>query len=264
MKKKNTQGHRELRVLIVDDEVLAREGLRDLLGLEPDIHIVGECIDGVEAIAALRTKKLDIVFLDIQIPEFSGFDVVREVGPALMPLVIFVTAYDEFAIRAFDVSALDYLLKPVDPGRFKIALGRARSICEAKNTVAVNQKLVQLLGDIKAGSAYLERLPVKSSGKITLLNAREIDWIDAEGDYVCVNMLGKKHLIRGKISEMEQRLDPKQFARIHRSIIVNIDRIKILEPLFYGEYAVRLHNGTKLTLSRTYREKLFALLNPAS
>jgi len=264
MKKKSEKGHRELSVLIVDDESLAREGLRELLEAEADIHIVGECIDGVDAIDALRAKKPDIVFLDIQMPEFSGFDVIREVGPELMPLVIFVTAYDEFAIRAFDVSALDYLLKPVDPERFKIALDRARSIRESKDTLAVNQKLVQLLEDIKAGSSYMERLPVKSSGKITLLNAREIDWIDAEGDYVCVNMQGKKHLIRGKISEMEQRLDPKQFARIHRSIIVNIDRIKELEPLFYGEYAVKLHNGTKLTLSRTYREKLFALLNPAT
>ncbi len=263
MKKKSEGGHRELRVLIVDDESLARDGLRELLEAESDIHIVGECADGVEAIAALRAKKPDIVFLDIQMPELSGFDVVREVGPALMPLVIFVTAYDEFAIRAFDVSALDYLLKPVDPGRFKIALTRARSIRESKDTLAVNQKLVQLLEDIKAGSAYLDRLPMRSSGKITLLNVREIDWIDAEGDYICVNMQGKKHLIRGKISEMEQRLDPKQFARIHRSIIVNIARIKELEPLFYGEYAVKLHNGTKLTLSRTYREKLFALLNPA-
>jgi two-component system LytT family response regulator len=263
MKRKNAKGHRELSVLIVDDELLAREGLRELLVAEPNIHIIGECIDGVEAMEALRAKKPDIVFLDIQMPEVSGFDVVREVGPELMPLVIFVTAYDEFAIRAFDVSALDYLLKPIDPQRFKIALDRARSVCEAKNTLAVSKNLVRLLEDMKIGSGYLERLPVKSSGKITLLNTREIDWIDAEGDYVCVNMLGKKHLIRGRISEMEQRLDPKQFARIHRSIIVNIDRIKELEPLFYGEYSVKLHNGTKLTLSRTYREKLFALLNPA-
>lgn len=250
----------KLRVLIVDDETLAREGLRDLLTADADVELIGECADGFEAIEHIRTQKPDVVFLDIQMPELNGFDVVREVGPDRMPIVIFVTAYDEFAIQAFDIHALDYVLKPVDPERFNIALGRARSVLEAKSNVKLNQKLVQLLEGMNSGSGYLERVSVKSAGKVSFIKAQEIDWIDADGDYVCVNALGKKHLIRGKISDLQQRLDPKRFARIHRSIIVNIERIQELEPLFYGEYSVKLNNGTKLTLSRSYREQLFALL----
>ncbi len=250
-----------LRVVIVDDESLARDGLRELLSADAEIEIVEECADGFEAVEALRSARPDIVFLDIQMPELNGFDVVREVGAERMPVVIFITAYDEFALRAFDVNALDYLLKPVDPKRFRIALDRARSVIEARSTLMVNQKLVRLLEDMKVGSGFLDRLSVKSSGKITFIKTKDIDWIDADGDYVCVNAQGKKHLIRGRISDLQQRLDPRQFARIHRSIIVNIERIQELEPLFYGEYTVKLHNGSKLTLSRSYREKLFSLLN---
>jgi two-component system LytT family response regulator len=253
-----------IRVLIVDDEPLARHGLRELLNVDHAIEVIGECEDGFQAIEMIRSSKPDLVFLDIQMPELDGFGVIKKVGPEKMPMVIFVTAYDEFAIRAFDVHALDYLLKPMDPVRFRIALDRARSAIETKSSLSLNKKLVSLLEDIKSETGFLDRLAVKTSGKITFLKTVDIDWIDADGDYVCVNVRGNKHLMRGKISELETKLDPKHFARIHRSTIVNIERIKEVEPLFYGEYSVLLHTGTKLTLSRSYREKLFALLHHSS
>lgn len=250
----------QLRILIVDDEPLARDGLKELLGGLPDVSIIGESGDGVQALEAISSKSPNLVFLDVQMPGMDGFGVIKEIGAEQMPMVIFVTAYDEFAVKAFEVHALDYLLKPVDPERFTMALDRARASIEHRNTSALTTKLMSLLEDIGGAQKYLERITIKNDGKITFINTRDVDWIEAEGDYVCLHASGKKQLIRGKIGELEEKLDPKAFVRIHRSTIVNIDRIKELQPLFYGEYSLSLHNGTKLTVSRSYRQKLLELL----
>jgi two-component system LytT family response regulator len=254
---------KHISVVIVDDEPLAREGIRQLLAPHDDIEIVGEANDGVQAVELIEAKNPDLVFLDIQMPELDGFGVVKEIGAANMPEVIFVTAFDEFALRAFEVHALDYLLKPIDPERFAEAVVRAKIHIETRDSTAMSEKLVQLLKDIPSRRQYLQRLAIKSTGKVIFVNTSDIDWIEANGDYVLVHSQGKKNLLREKISELSGKLDPNHFARIHRSTIVNINRINNLEPMFYGDYAVHLHNGTKLTLSRSYRDKLFSLLHLA-
>lgn len=260
----------KIRALIVDDEPLAREGIRQLLASHDDVEIVGEANDGVHAVELIvrrtpyaEAKKPDLVFLDIQMPELDGFGVVKEIGADKMPEVIFVTAFDEFALRAFEVHALDYLLKPIDPERFAEAVNRAKSHIAMCDSTAMSEKLVQLLKGIPASRQYLQRLAVKSTGKVSFVNASDIDWIEANGDYVWIHSQGKKNLLREKISELSGKLDPNHFARIHRSTIVNINRINNLEPMFYGDYAVHLHSGAKLTLSRSHRDKLFSLLHLA-
>ena len=251
----------KIRTLIVDDEPLAREGIGQLLIEQKDIEVIGEAKDGIHAVELIEEKKPDLVFLDIQMPELDGFGVVKKIGAEKMPTVIFVTAFDEFALRAFEIHALDYLLKPIDPERFTEALGHAKLQLALRSSTAVNENLLQLLKDISRPKRYLERLAIKSTGKVSFVNTSDIDWVDANGDYVWIHSQGKKTLQREKIGELITKLDPNHFARIHRSTIVNINRIKDLEPLFYGDYAVNLQDGTKLTLSRSYRDKLFALLN---
>ena len=250
-----------LQVVIVDDEPLARDGLAELLAGEQDVRIVAACGDGVQAVETIRTKRPDLVFLDVQMPGMDGFDVIAEIGAEQMPAVIFVTAYDEYAVKAFEVQALDYLLKPLDAERFRTALDRARAAIRLGNPPALAARLLNLLEEIGAGKKYLERISIRSDGRITFVKTRDVDWISAEGDYVCVHASGTKQQIRGKIGVFEEQLDPAAFVRIHRSTIVNIDRIKELQPLFYGEYSLSLHNGTKLTVSRSYREKLLGLLD---
>ena len=250
-----------LRALIVDDEPLAREGIRDLLEKLGGIEVVGECADGVQAVETIRTGRPDLVFLDIQMPEVSGFDVIEQIGVKAMPAVIFVTAYDEHALRAFKVHALDYLLKPVDPERLALAVERGRTYLAGLHKDEVAGKLEQLLEDLHGGRRYLERIMVRAPGRITFLNVREVDWIEADGDYVCFHAGGKKHVIRDRIGDLEDRLDPALFARIHRSSMVRLGQIKEMQPLFSGEYSVLLFTGEKLTLSRTYRDRLFATLN---
>ncbi|MEO8168988.1 MAG: LytTR family DNA-binding domain-containing protein [bacterium] len=252
-----------VRALIVDDEPLAREGIRQLLAKYPGIEIAGEAKDGVHAIELIQSAKPDIVFLDIQMPGLDGFGVVREVGPQKMPVVVFVTAFDEFALQAFEIHAIDYLLKPIDPERFKEAVGHALAQVGLRDTTSVQQKLLDLIEGMTPGRQYLQRVALKSSGKVSFVNTHDVDWIQANGDYIWIYSKGKKNLVREKIGELHTKLDPQHFARIHRSTIVNINCIKDLEPQFYGDYVVNLHDGTKLTLSRSYREKLFSLMNLA-
>ncbi len=249
-----------LNVLIVDDEPLAREGVKELLAEVPDVRVVGECEDGTQAIEAIESQSPNLVCLDVQMPGIDGFGVIKEIGAERMPMVIFVTAYDEFAVKAFEVHALDYLLKPIDPDRFVMALERARAGIEHR-TFALTTKLMNLLEEMGGPHKYLERISIKNDGKVTFIKTRDVDWIEADGDYMCIYSAGKKQLIRGKIGELESKLNPSAFVRIHRSTIVNIEQIKELQPLFYGEYSLTLHNGKKLTVSRTYREKLQNLLN---
>jgi two-component system LytT family response regulator len=247
---------KRIRALIADDEPLARERIAGLLQSEPDIEVVGECPDGTKTVAAIQQLSPDLVFLDVQMPGATGFDVVQAVRPDRMPIVVFVTAYDKYALKAFDVHALDYLLKPFDRDRFQKALQRAREQVERQQTGDLGRRLLALVHDLKPTNQRLDRLVIKSGGRVFFLRTDEIDWIEAAGNYVRLHLGGDSHLFRETMTALEGRLDPQRFFRIHRSRIVNIERVQELQPWFNGEYAVLLRNGTKLTLSRGYREKL--------
>lgn len=248
---------RPIRALIVDDEELARERVKRFLEGETDIAIVGECGDGLEAIEAICELEPDLVFLDIQLPELDGFGVLEHVGVDNLPAVIFVTAYDEYALKAFDFSALDYLLKPYNRERFSRALERARAGLSASTPSAdLSQQLLTLLKHVKPEQKYLERLMVKEGGRVFFLRTDDIDWVAAEGNYVRIRAGKESHLMRETMNRLATRLDPDKFLRIHRSTLVRIERIKELHPMFGGEYTVILHDNTELTLSRTYRDKV--------
>jgi two-component system LytT family response regulator len=256
-----------IRTIVVDDEPAARRGVRLLLERDPEIEIAGEAAGGVAAVELIARARPELAFLDVQMPEFDGFEVLNRVGVAAAPVVVFVTAYDEHALRAFEVNAVDYLLKPFDDARFGAALARAKQAARRRPAELVDARLNQLLDYLKrapaAGIEANERILVKSSGEIFFLKAEEIDWIEAEGDYMKFHVAGKAHLMRETMARLEARLDPKKFVRIHRSTIVNIDRMRKLSPSFAGEYAVVLQDGTKLKLSRGYHERIAALLKQA-
>lgn len=246
-------------VLIVDDEPLARKRLRTLLEADRAIRIAGECTNGEEAVRAILEIDPDIVFLDVQMPGVSGFDVIDLVGADRMPAVVFVTAYDQFAVKAFDVHAVDYLLKPFDPERFQTALDRAMSVA-AKD--AAPARLGPLSETVAARPGAVRRLLIKSPDRIAILNIDEIDWIESAGNYVRVHAGGQHLLHRETMVGMLERLDLSRFARIHRNCIINIERVVELIPHFNGDYIVRLKDGTRRTLSRRYRESLSAILGP--
>ena len=246
----------KLKALIVDDEPLARERLASLLSAEPDVQIVGQCRDGEEAVTAIEDHSPNLVFLDIQMPQMSGFDVIEAVGSERMPLVIFVTAYDQHALKAFQVRALDYLLKPFDRERFTDALQRARTQIERDETGDLGRRLMALVKDLRKDQPRAERLVVKSGGRLYFLRADEIDWVEAAGNYVRLHVGNTAHLLRETMTAIEGRLDPEKFFRIHRCRIVNMERIQEMQPWLNGEYSVVLRTGTRLTLSRGYREKL--------
>ncbi len=242
-----------LRVLIVDDEPPARRRMRSLLKDRDDVVVCGEAAHGGEAIELLRKGEADIVLLDIQLPVASGIEVVEAVGVERMPLVIFVTAYDEFAIRAFELNAVDYLLKPVDPARVSEALDRAatRLRQHADGREALRGALEELQR-AKAG----QRIPVREDGRIRFVDVNEIDYVVAEGNYVRLRAGGANHLIRETLSGLEDRLAAHGFLRIHRAILVQVNRIVELAPMFHGAYSVKLKDGTRLVSGRTYRDKL--------
>lgn len=256
---------RTIRVLIVDDEPMAREGIRVLLKDDPEIEVVGECTGGREAVRAIRDAEPDLVFLDVQMPEVDGFAVVEEVGVHKMPAVIFVTAYDQYALKAFEVAALDYLLKPYDDERFATAVSRAKEELRQGEVADLTRRLISLLekqpGEwatepSAAAGKYLQRVMLKTSGRVTFLRVEDIDWIEAEGDYVRIHASGSRHLIRDTMKRLEDQLDPSRFVRTHRSTIVNLDRIKELHPFFHGDYLIVLKDGTELKLSRSRRRSL--------
>ena len=244
------------RVLIADDEPLARERLRMLLAREEWVEIAGECHNGAEAVTAIQKLRPDLVFLDVQMPGATGFDVIEAVGVAHMPPVVFVTAYDRYALRAFDVHALDYLLKPFDRERFQQALARARQHLERKDAGDLERRLLELVQDLRSSPQRPERFVIKSGGRVFFVRTDEIDWIEAAGNYVKLHVGSEAHLLRETMNSLEAQLDPDTFYRIHRCHIVNIERVKELQPWFNGEYVVFLRSGTRLTLSRGYREKL--------
>lgn len=245
-----------LRTLIVDDEPLGRERIRTLLADTPDVVLVGECQDGHEAVEAIRTHQPDLVFLDVQMPELDGFGVIRSVGVEHMPAVIFVTAYDEYALDAFEVHALDYLLKPFDVARFSEALERATQWIFQRQPTDLDRRLTRLLDDVQPAGVALRRLMIKTHQRLYFIRTEEVDWIEAAGNYVRLHAGGKVHLLRQTMNTLESQLDPDQFLRIHRSTIINVDRVKEFNRMFNGEYEVRLDDGTKLTLSRGYRSQL--------
>jgi two-component system, LytTR family, response regulator len=246
----------KVRVLVADDEPLARERLKLLLAREDWLELVAECPNGPDAIASIEKLQPDLVFLDVQMPGATGFEVIEAVGPERMPLVVFVTAFDQYALRAFDVHALDYLLKPFDRERFDQALGRARQQLERRSNGDLERRLLQLVEDLRPSAQRLERFVIKSGGRVFFVRAEEIDWIEAAGNYVKLHVGDEAHLFRETMNALEAQLDSQTFFRIHRCHIVNIERIKELQPWFNGEYVVFLKNGTRLTLSRGYREKL--------
>jgi two-component system LytT family response regulator len=249
-----------IRTIIVDDVELARERVKILLD-DPEVEIVAECANGREAVRAITGLKPDLVFLDVQMPEVGGFEVVEAVGVEEMPAVIFVTAYDEYALRAFEINAVDYLLKPFDRERLNKSVARARRAIERRVPAGeIEERLRRLLKEVRPEPRYLRRIPVKSARDTTLISTERIDWVGAAGHYLELHVGGEVHLIREQLSRLEAKLDPEKFARIHRSVIVNLDSIKSLHPLFNGDHVVVLKDGRELNLSRTYHEKLMKIL----
>ena len=258
-----------LRALVVDDEPLARRGVRARLAALGGVEIVGECAGGRDAVRAIGELAPDLVFLDVQMPGLDGFGVVDAVGAARMPPVIFVTAYDEHALRAFDAHALDYLLKPIDDERFAVAVARARQrVMERRSGAradALAARLAAALADAAAAPptptpAAGPRLVVRDRGRVLLIDPADVDWVEAEGDYVRLHVAGRGHLHRETMAAMEARLAPPRFARIHRSAIVNVDRVREVRPRGDREYTVVLRDGTRLGLSRGYRDRVRTLL----
>lgn len=233
---------RKIRTLIVDDEPLARSNLAVLLKRDPEIEIIGECGSGTEAATEIRKEQPDLLFLDVQMPECDGFDVLELLGKGLPSAIVFVTAYDEYALRAFEAGALDYLLKPFDNARFELALGRAK-------------RRIGLGGD---RPRKLERVAIKSAGEIGFVKVSDIDWIEAADYYACLHVGSKNHLLRRSLAELEEDLDPTEFCRVHRSGIVNLKRVQALKLNEDGEYEIVLDNGARVRLSRRYRKQLEA------
>lgn len=249
-----------LTSLIVDDEGLAREGLRLLLQRDADVSAIHEARNGREAVVAIRAKRPDLVFLDVQMPEMDGFDVIREIGVSAMPPTIFVTAHDAHAIRAFDLNAIDYLLKPVTAARFNQALIKAKAYLKTSDHLpGRNDEMLALLETIASPHRHLKRLAVRSPGRTIFVSVDEIDWIGAAENYVELHVGAATHLLHVRMSALEETLDPQMFLRIHRSVIVNISRIKEMQAATHGEYVVVLRSGVRLQSSRTYHARLKAL-----
>jgi two-component system LytT family response regulator len=241
--------------LLVDDEPLAREGLRMLLARDPDVSAIHEARDGQEAVAAIRTLRPNLVFLDVQMPNMDGFAVTKEIGSEQMPAVVFVTAHDKYALQAFEINAIDYLLKPVTEERFTKALARAKTRLQSP-PVEASRQILSLLETIASPQRALKRLAVRSAGKTIFVDVGDIDWIEAAENYVLLHAGKAEHLLHVTMTALEKSLDPHTFLRIHRSLIVNMRCIKELEPVMHGEYLITLHSGARLQSGRMYSEKL--------
>lgn len=270
-----------IRTILVDDEPLARRGLELRLQDAPDITIVRQCANGREAIAAIAEDAPDLMFLDIQMPGLSGLDVVAQVPQESMPMVVFVTAFDRYAIKAFETHALDYLLKPVDEARLGVALERVRAQWQQQQAVVQREQLLALLADLKgkgeiapdalaaltpgtgtpASRRYATMLPIRSGRETIRLDVSTIDWIDAAGDYMCLHAASQTHVLRATMKELEDMLDPVVFQRVHRSTIVNLARVRSLRPHLNGECFLKLLSGQEIKLSRSFRDKVEMLLD---
>lgn len=266
-----------IRAILVDDEELARRGIQIRLQNHPDIEIVAECGNGREALEAIVREKPDLMFLDIQMPGMSGFDVLARIPHESLPMTVFVTAYDRYALDAFEAQAIDYLLKPINDARFMQAIDRVRSYWEQRSAVAQREKLMQLLASTQGSGAldpasikehlatalvkrYPQVLPIRDDSGTIRLDVRTIDWIDAAGDYMCVHADGQTYVLRETMKSLEAILDPTIFQRVHRSTIVNVNRVRRLRPHTNGEYFLSLENGQEIKLSRSYRDRVDQLL----
>lgn len=258
---------KKIKTLIVDDEPLARRTIRDLLASDPEIEIIGECSNGLETVKFIRRQLPDLLFLDIQMPGMNGFEALAKIEHEQIPAIVFVTAFDSYALKAFEMHALDYLLKPFTDKRFEEALRQAKTHAELREINKLSRSLLDLLGE-QAGretisvkrKSFLTKFMIRSSGRVAFIKASDVDWISADDYYIKLHVAGKSHLLRVSLNELEEKLDPKLFLRIHRSTIVNFDRIKELQQSPSGEYIVVLKNGTELKLSRSRRERLEQLL----
>lgn len=251
-----------IKVAIADDEPLARERLRSLLEGRERFAIVAECGDGAATLAALTEHDVDLLFLDVQMPGLDGFQILDALAGEKLPMIVFVTAFNEYALRAFDVSALDYLLKPFDRDRFEKTLAKVEDRLAGREKSEMSVELREFLRTLSTTAAppHVSRFSVRSDGEIYFVRAEDVDWIDAEGNYVALHSAGRRHLVRDTIKSLEDRLDPSKFVRVHRSAIINVDRLRKLQPYFHGEYVITLQDGTTLTSSRTYSDRLRALL----
>jgi two-component system LytT family response regulator len=252
-----------IRTLIVDDEPLARENLRIRLRDREEFTVVGECASGQEALDSVPRLRPDLVFLDIQMPGMTGFDVAERIPDDLQPVVVFVTAYDQYALEAFRVHALDYILKPIEQERFEEALSACRErVAEVRRATAAGEPLFHFaageasVGGEREREVHLERFVIKARGRVFFLKADRLEWVEADGDYTRLHVAGKSYLVRKTMNELEARLDPAVFVRVSRSAIVHLDRIEELEPESRGEYLIRLAGGTEVKLTRSYRERL--------
>ena len=268
----------KINTVIVDDESLSRRGIELRLREAPDFNIVAQCTNGREALAAISTYKPDAVFLDIQMPGMSGFEVLAHLPQESLPVLVFITAYDQYAIQAFEARAVDYLLKPIDDGRFETALDRIREHVRAKSAASQRDRLMEIIADITGsgelvldevlthGRAAVEArhpdvLPIRQGRETVRVPVASIQWIDAAGDYMCIHAGGDTHILRGTMKELEELLDPKLFQRVHRSTIVNLRLVRSLRAHMNGEYFLTLEGGHELKLSRTYRDKVDHFLN---
>ncbi len=253
-----------IRTLIVDDEPLARERLRALLAERPSFAIVGECANGAEAVEAMRAERPELAFLDVQMPELDGFEVLDAIDPGEWPAVVFVTAYDQYALRAFDVHALDYLLKPFDRPRFERALGRAEAELRERRSGSSDAKLAALIESLRRDRQRPQRLVVKTGGRVFFVNVADIDWIEAAGNYVNVHVGATSHLLRDTMKHLETQLAGQRFARLHRSVMVNVDRIRELQETESGDWDVVLTDGTRLSAGHDADSRLREALGRGS
>ena len=262
-----------LQVLVVDDDPYARASVRAFLSAEPGVKLAGEAQNGREALEAIERAEPDILILDVDMPELDGFGLLEALGDARAPVVVFVTGHEEYAVRAFEVHALDYLVKPFGLERFRQAFARARDAVEERDETLRSERIHTLLEQLReeqrglqrllSGEPYLQRLMVKTQEKVVLLGTDEVDWVEAEGNYVRLHAGKASYLVRWKIGALEERLDPRRFVRIHRSTIVNLERVKELRPWFAGDFIVAMKDGTELKLSRGYRAELEKRLGSA-
>lgn len=250
-----------IKVLIVDDEPLARNYIRRLLGAEPDIKIIGECGNGKEAVGLIKSASPDLVFLDVQMPEMDGFSTLKNLDNRNLPLIIFTTAYEEYAVRAFEIHAIDYLLKPFDQVRFLQSLTYARErLSSSSEKEANSRQFTELLKNLEEKPPYLKRLLIKKDGRIVFLKTEEIDWIKADDKYINLFSANSSHLVRQTLNAIKTQLDPQVFVQISRSVIVNVERIRELQTMFSGEYVVVMTDATELAVSRNYKNELFDIL----
>lgn len=272
--------NRKIRAIVVDDESLARDALLVMLGNDSEMEVVAQCRNGKEAVRAINEHSPDVIFLDIQMPEMDGFQVVEQIGANEMPVTVFVTAFDKYALRAFEAHALDYLLKPFDHDRFDTALQRAKALVRQRKLGEIGENLFALMQDVRskndeslvadsqktqsaAQKEPIDRVVIKSSGRIYFLKTEDIDWVEGAGDYLSLHSGSQSHLIREKMNDFHAKLDSRKFIRIHRSTIVNIERIKDIQPLFKGEYVITLTSGKRLKSSRGYRHEFQRILDEA-